>query len=160
MDIILLVVPLEVWRDQILTFLSLKELVTVDSATCHKKFRPEFSKRLSGVSCEGNLTHQLDSNALKWLSSREMSMVNMLLCATITDPTFIECGSAFTKTNNCHFSPAASITHLGIVSFAQNSPNLETLSLRNCPNLNSCESIDYLSSNCLKLHSLDLQDCR
>ena len=45
MDEVLLAIPAEVLRDQVFPFLSLKELVCVDTAVCDKRTRSHFLTR-------------------------------------------------------------------------------------------------------------------
>ena len=56
-EVVVLAVPVEVLRHQILPFLSLKELVSLDTATCHKKIRLCFHERIQGATYFGNLTN-------------------------------------------------------------------------------------------------------
>ena len=159
MEAILLAVPFELLRDQILPFLSLNELVKLDTATCHKKFRISFHEHIQGVTyvkCEKlNRTIVSTSHILKWLSDRKIFLEKICLNLNLdmTDQVFAACGTAFAKTKNCSIC-YSNITQKGLTSFADNCPNLEYLKLYWCGFLISGESVAYLSSQCLKLCTL------
>ena len=147
-------VPVEVLHHQILPFLSLKELVSLDTATCHKKIRLCFHERIQGATHLGNLTSKLDSSVLKWLSTRKMSLENIFLNEKTSDDAFVRYGAALLKTKRCilgtppnsRFNSAAraTVTHKGFASIVDHCTNLEYLDLSKCQKLKSGESIAYL----------------
>ena len=103
MQQILFTVPPEVLREDLLSFLSLKEHVMLDSANCNKKLRQELKIKLEGITFPGNLTTPLGQPGLKWLSARKMSMENILIQKYIPDEVLADCEAAFVQTKQCKF---------------------------------------------------------
>ena len=75
-------VPNEVLRDQILPFLSLKDLVMLDTANCNKELRADFLQlTLPGVTHHGSF-QELDPSVLRWLRARKMTLKTLNLNET------------------------------------------------------------------------------
>ena len=160
--VLMFAIPVEVMRDQVLPFLTLKQLVNLDSATCHKKSRIELKKRLQGYCFIGSMSTSMGINGLKWLAVREISLENIMFGENTTNELLSEYGAVFSKTRRCilgSHSHITNISHQGIVYFADNSPRLEHLNLTDCRNLTSGYSIAYLTYFCKILHSIDLSRC-
>jgi hypothetical protein len=172
MDIkVILEIPVEVLRDNVLTFLTLNELALLDAATCNKALRSCLHERIKGVTFTGVLSRwKLKSGPkiMKWLCCRGISLENISLSTTTSDETYVIYGKAFARTKNCILGGQVGnservtpvITQFGFSSFVDNCPFLEYLHIAECQGLKSGISITYLASRCLKLHSLDLSVCK
>ena len=75
-------VPNEVLRDEILPFLSLKELASLDTANCNNELRTNFLQlTLPGITHNGSF-RELDPSVLKWLRARKMTLKTLNLNET------------------------------------------------------------------------------
>ena len=146
--------PVEVFRDQILPFLSLKELVRLDTATCSRKTRPRHLECIQGGMLIGNLNHEFDSGELAWLYQKKLSLQNVYLKVGVMDTSVAGYSAVFAKSKNCIFSTTI-MTNEGMVIFANNCPGLESLTFKSHQYM-SDDSVAYLSTHCLKLQSLDI----
>ena len=155
---VIFVLPKEVLRCQLWPFFSLKELVNLDTANCNKVQRTEFLRQLDGVSNVGTAAFKSGPSVLKWLSNRGMSLENIFLSDLISNQMFIKYGTVFARTVRCGFSSGSKITSRGFLAFVDNCPNLERLYLTGCQHFSSRESIAYLASHCVKLHTLHVGD--
>ena len=154
MEAVLLSLPVEVVRDQVLPFLSLKDLVDLDTAACHQKSRRGFHQRLQGVTFDGNLTHKLEGSVLKWLKDRKCSLESIFLSQKTCDEMFVDHAAAFVNTKYCIFNDCK-ISNQGFEAFVNNCHNLEYLRMECCGQLYS-GCIVYLSSRCVNLYALDI----
>ena len=65
MNVLMFAIPVEVMRDQVLPFLTLKQFVNLDSATCHKKSRIELKERLQGYCIIGSMSTNVGTHVFE-----------------------------------------------------------------------------------------------
>ena len=156
MDFILRFPP-DLFVVDVLSFLLLKDLVILDTATCNTVLRSEFQPRLKNVLYWGEeIEFAIGGTALKWLSFRQMSLERMHV-VNVSEGMFMQFGSAFALTKRCKLR-ACAISHQGFESFAQSSPLLEDLDLIHCnfPLWISGETVRCLF-HCVHLRHLNLE---
>ena len=104
MERVVLAVPVDVLQYKILSFLSLKDLIHLDTATCNKAARKDMHLRLNGVCYPGDLAKKMNAKALKWLSVRKMSLENIYVHDKTSEKEFVEFSTVFAQTKTCQLN--------------------------------------------------------
>ena len=91
MNEIVLAVPVDVFSGELLPFLAFKDVVNLDSANLNKKCRVAFKQRLNGETFPGNRKQakKLNSNFLKWLNDRLLSIKSVCLVEDCQKPSLL-----------------------------------------------------------------------
>ena len=171
---VVLNVPIDVLRHQFSPFLTLKELVNLDTALCHKKSRTELKKRLEGFTLSGSPSTTLNLKHLNWLRYWKISLQHFSLDEKLPDrmPTawkwirtlflresmLANCAVVFAKTTHCSLCLCEWAKDGDIVEIlSQNFAHLQALDLTACYRLTDA-SLLAISQQCCHLQSLNLTE--
>ena len=148
---------------EVIPFLTMKEIVQLDSASCMLLLRSEFEHFLEKIAYGSSFdwrsrrrtAPELSGSALNWFNSRQCTIEKMHVASSITDQMLADCRGVFARTKFCSFS-SCSLSHQGFVRFANSAPMLADLGLNSCRTFHS--ALAALRC-CVHLQKLNMNNC-
>ena len=71
--------PDDMFKQEILQFLTLNDIVMLDSACMNHKYRPQLMDKMSGAILRGDKDESMKASLFKWLGMRRIYWINMNL---------------------------------------------------------------------------------
>ena len=148
--------PLEIIRDEIFSFLNVKELVNLDSAVVGASLRAYVQNAMFSTILVGNQTIPLSRAALNWLQKRQIHLVRISVASvTLRKKDCTNFPALFDCCENITFSNFVTVTEYCLTTMVQHCSRIQTLNLSGIYNLDD-SMVVMLSVHCSTLTSLDL----
>jgi len=160
--------PDDIFRQEILQYLTLDNIVNLDNACMNHKYRPELLEKIDGVILIGDKTKSMKASLFKWLGMRRIYLIYMNVL--FKDYRFYEISSSSMKTDyDDQFRYTQHIILRGPIR-----DDIAIFIISHCPCLLSMDIGDYnrpdplvtdhtlqsIAEHCTGLQSLSLSDCR
>jgi len=82
--------PDDIFRQELLQYLTVYDIVRLDTASMNHKYRPQLLEKISGVILIGDKDRYMNASLYKWLGMRRIYLINMNLNFDILTPSNIE----------------------------------------------------------------------
>lgn len=150
-------VPDELFRDRMLPFFRLADLVHLDEATANKELRIKLHEKLFASSFQdcGDLEIEVDS--FRWMKQRNIYLRSMTFCREVVECDLKPTKSQFRMTTTLKLRDCVGISDDFLISIAESCTNLITLDLAGCLNITG-SGLVALSEHAKRLQCLDISN--
>jgi hypothetical protein len=165
--------PDDIFRQELLPYLIVQDIVNLDNACMNHKYRPQLMEKISGVILLGDEDISIKASLFKWLGMRRIYLIKMKfvvsdfsLTPSSTDNDYVD---QFRYTQhvfmtgairaNMAFDISRDITDHTLQSIADHCTGLQSLSLICCRYITDTVFIN-ISMRCHELKSLTVMGCR
>jgi len=155
--------PDDIFRHELLPYMTVHDIVRLDTACMNHKYRPQLLEKISGVILTGDKDKYMKALLFKWLGMRRIYWINMDLNFNILIPSSIENNYVHQLKYIQHVAMRGCIIRDGIAMFIiSHSPCLQSIDIVNNGNNSKFTDKTLLSiaEHCTGLQLLSLSYCR
>ena len=164
----LMKLPIDMFKLELLPYLTLYDIVRLDSAVMNHEYRPQFLDKISGGILRGENVTYLKGILLEWLHTRRIYLINVVLSHHLyylnifkyTEHIVIKDSDLLSHRENgrsSYFSNNIYISQADVTAVCEQCMNLKSLIIENCGGFNSC--IMLISTQLTGLVYLHLGNC-
>jgi hypothetical protein len=159
METLLLAVPNNILRSEILPFLSVKDIAVLDSAVVNKQHRKSLHEVFAETELCGGLSVRLDAAAVFWLKIRKISLTSLTFKENITDKEVMQLSGLLGNVRYISFGQCFRITDQSLALVQSQCKNLETLVIASCRNIQETALLGLVAQCGARLLALDVSSC-
>jgi len=155
--------PDDIFRQELILYLTVYDIVRLDSACINHKYRPQVLDKISGVILTGDKDEYMKASLYKWLGMRQIYLINMNLDFQRFTPSSIENNYVDQFKYNQHVVMKGSNIRDDIAMFIiYHSPCLLSMDIsNNYPGLITTDhTLQSIAEHCTGLQSLSISNCR
>jgi len=152
--------PDDIFRQELLHYLTVYDIVRLDTACMNHKYRPQVLDKISGVILTGDQYKSMKASLYKWLGMRLIYLINMNLNFNILTPSIIK---------NDYVDQLRYIQHV-VMEGDMIDDDISIFILSQCPCLLSLDiyqddyqitddTLQSIAEHCTGLQSLSISDC-
>ena len=75
----LMKLPDDMFRQELLPYLTVQDIVNLDNACITHKYRPQLLDKINGVTLLGDKDKSMEASLFKWLRMRRIYLIKMLI---------------------------------------------------------------------------------
>ena len=85
MEYMIKLLPDDIFRQELLPYLTVQDIVNLDNACINHKYRPQLMEKISGVILPGGEDKYMKASLFEWLGVRRIYLINIYLRFTEDD---------------------------------------------------------------------------
>lgn len=132
MEQLFFAVPEELFRDRLLPFFHLVDLVHLDEATANKALREKLHDELKNACFQDCGELEIDADACRWMHHRHITVKNMVFSSDVNGHELIGLEPLFRETVTLKFKDCLEINYSNLHTMADYCTKLTTLDLSGC----------------------------
>jgi len=159
----MMMLPDDIFRQELMHYLTVYDIVRLDTAYMNHKYRPQLLDKISGVILTGDKDKDIKAS-FKWLGMRRIYFINMNLDFNILTPSIIENNYVDQFRYTHHIIMSGLITDDIAMFIISHSPFLQSIDISHDYRYVSCQFTDdtlqSIAEHCTGLQSLSISNCR
>jgi len=158
--------PDDIFRQEILQYLTLDDIVNLDSASMNHEYRPQLMEKINGVILRGDQDISIKASLFKWLGMRRIYLIKMLFVVSDFNltPSSIENDYVDQFRYTQHSVMRGPIRDDMAMFIISHCPCLLSMDIGETTFLTTPEityhTLQSIAEHCTGLESLSLSDCR
>jgi len=157
----MMMLPDDIVLQELLQYLTVYDIVRLDTACMNHKYRPQVLEKISGVILTGDKDKYMKASLFKWLGMRRIYWINMNLNFNILTPSSIE--NNYVDQFKCtqHIVMREYIRDETVMFIISHSPCLQSIEILPVYNHEITDrTLQSIAEHCAGLQSLSISKCR